>query len=195
MKSNSLVKASAGLGILIATGTVLTSCSEPQPEAVHMPMQTPVTATSQVCDSATVPESYQDDVNNAAKRSGLHPSIIAAIIKTQSNWENMADEPIGDGRGLALLTPQVWDKFGDGDIFNGHHNIAALGDYLEHVSNTVKGKNGIGADETDLVIAALVTGESAVANAGKIPATPGTLRYVDLVNDYADSYKNCAKDL
>ena len=197
MKSNNLVKATAGFGILILAGTVLTSCSEPQPEAAQIPMETtaPATAPSQLCDTATVPESYQDDVNNAAKKSGLHPSIISAIIQTQSNWEIMADEPIGDGRGLALLTPEVWDKYGEGDIFNGHHNIAALGGYLEHVANTVKGKNGIGADETDLVIAALVAGEKAVSRAGEIPATPGTLRYVELVNEYADQFKNCAKDI
>ncbi|MBF6671136.1 hypothetical protein [Glutamicibacter sp. FBE19] len=197
MKPNHLVKASAGIGILILAGSALTSCTEPRQEAAQAPAQStaPASTTKQPCNIATVPQSYQDDVHDAAKKSGLHPSVIAAIIQTQSNWEIMADEPVGDGRSLALLTPEVWDKYGQGDVFNGHHNIAALGGYLEHVADVVKGKNGIGADDTNLVIAALVAGEYAVANAGEIPATPGTLRYVDLVNESAEQYKTCAKDI
>lgn len=199
MKPKSLVRTSAAFGILLLAGAVLTSCTElpSEPTSTSAPVETtaPPTLQNRLCDTATVPDAYKDDVNDAAKKSGLQPSIIAAIIHTQSDWEIMAAVPSGNARGLALLTPGVWEKYGEGNIFNGHDNIAALGGYLEHVADTVKGKNGIGADYTDLVIAALVTGERAVVNAGEIPATPGALRYVELVNKYADRYKNCSKDV
>ena len=199
MKSNGLVKATATLGVLFMLGTGLVSCAEPQRQAdstqtVPQERAEP-TVPSQLCDSLVVPDTYQDDVNNAAKKSGLQPSTIAAIILTQSDWEVTAQEPQGNARGLALLTPTVWNEYGQGDIFNGHHNIAAFGNYLEHLADTVKGKNGIGADYSDLVIAALVAGEHSVVKAGEIPSTPGVLRYVEMVNKYADQYKNCAKDI
>lgn len=185
------------LSVLLFTGTLLTSCAEPREQATFTPSASPSATTESpvaTCDSLAVPNSFQDDVNNAAQKSGLEPSVIAAIITVQSNWQEDAVAPVDDSRGIALTSLEVWEEYGQGNILNGHDHIRTLGVYLKHLADTLEGRHGIGADDTDLVIAAHIAGETAVLNAGEVPAIPEVRTYVNKVKTYAQQIKSCAKD-
>ncbi|MGO2069235.1 transglycosylase SLT domain-containing protein [Glutamicibacter arilaitensis] len=189
-------KMALSLSVLLLAGTLLTSCVEPRDQATFSPSPSnSVAAESPVptCESLKVPQSFQDDVNSAARKSGLEPSVIAAIITVQSNWQEDAVSPVGS-RGIALTSVEVWKEHGQGNILNGHDHIRTLGVYLKHLADTLKGRQGVGADYTDLVIAAHVAGETAVLNAGEVPAIPEVRTYVNKVKAYAEQIKSCAKD-
>lgn len=186
------------LSVLLLAGTALSSCTGsqekttlPPPTVLVTPTPTPTPELS--CESVATPKSHQDDVNNAAKKSGLDPSIIAAIIQTQSNWKVEAVSPVGTGKGLALMSDTVYAEYGEGNIFNVHNAVQALGNYLEHLADTLKGRSGIGADYTDLVIAALIVGEKPVLEAGEVPEIKNVKKYVEKVNTVANQIKSCAQ--
>ena len=202
MKTNTTARMLSILGVLLLASTALSSCTGaekqttfPSPTVLvtSTPTPTPTPTPELSCESVATPKSHQDEVNNAAKKSGLDPSIIAAIIQTQSNWKVEATSPVGTGKGLALMSDTIYAEYGEGDIFNVHNAVQALGNYLEHLADTLKGRSGIGADYTDLVVAALVVGEKPVLEAGEVPDIKSVKKYVEKVNTVANQIKSCAQ--
>lgn len=106
---------------------------------------------------------------DAARRHGVDPLLVHAVITTESAWNPVAVSHKG-ARGLMQLMPETSRRFGVLDPFEPQQNIEGGVRYLawlqRHFSNTQH------------VIAAYNAGEEAVWKYGGVPPYPETQAYV-----------------
>ena len=122
-------------------------------------------------------------------REGVNPSLVRAIIQTESDFRVKAKSQAG-AMGLMQLMPSTARRFGVLDIFNPYQNITGGVKYLKCLSNLFKG-------DISKVIAAYNAGETAVMKYKGLPPFAETRAYVPLVlrrcQDYmmqSDGYFN-----
>ncbi len=126
---------------------------------------------------------YDEIVNNAAVIYGVDPSLIKAVIKTESNFDRYAVSNKG-ASGLMQLIPETASRFGVTDVFDPKANIYGGTQYLSWLMTYFKG-------DIKLVLAAYNAGEHAVEKYNnQIPPYKETINYVKKVFKFLDYYKS-----
>ena len=124
-------------------------------------------------------KTYDPVVRKVAKRHGLEPALIHAIIRAESNYESTAVSPKG-ARGLMQLMPATAKAYGVSDYYDPEENIEGGTKYLKDLIKLYAGKTG-------LVLAAYNAGQEAVKRYKGIPPYPETRDYIKRIQS---GYKN-----
>lgn len=138
-------------------------------------------------NASTIPAEYVQDVQDAARVSGLPAAIIAAQIRAESNWNPKAVSHAG-ARGIAQFMPGTWAGYGGGkDPFDPHAGIAAQGKYMAELYSQAKA-SGLKGDPVDLALAGYNAGWGGVMMVGGIPDNGETAQYVAKIRGFAAVY-------
>ena len=113
-----------------------------------------------------------------AKKNGLAPELVAAVIKQESKFVPNARSPRG-ALGLMQLLPSTGRWMGAHNLLNPEQNIAAGTRYLKYLSDQ------FGGNETK-VIAAYNAGEGNVRRFKGLPPFRETQTYVRNVRRFRD---------
>lgn len=146
---------------------------------------------------ANVPAEYEADVIRAGSICPtVTPSIIAAQIEQESNWNPKAGSGAG-AQGIAQFMPGTWaahglDGDGDGkaDIWNPHDAIWSQGNYMCDLASqveTAKKSGRLTGDTLQLTLAAYNAGLGNVLKYGTIPPFTETKNYVTRIIGLAQS--------
>lgn len=126
---------------------------------------------------------YIDNVVNiAAKDYGIDPSLIKAIIKVESNFDQNIVSSKG-AQGLMQLLPETSNALGVNNPFNIKENIYGG---VRYFKDQLKSFNG----DIALSLAAYNAGPNNVLKYGGIPPFSETQNYVKAVNKYYEIYKS-----
>jgi soluble lytic murein transglycosylase-like protein len=117
---------------------------------------------------------YGAQILAAARRNGLDPALLHAVIQIESGYDARAVSPKG-AAGLMQLMPETARRFGAADRFAPEENLEAGARYLGHLLALFEG-------DLELALAAYNAGEEAVLRHGRaIPPYAETRRYVPAV--------------
>jgi soluble lytic murein transglycosylase len=130
-------------------------------------------------------EEYEGIITQATERFNVDPSLIKAVIKAESNFDQMAVSPKG-AQGLMQLMPPTADAMEVSNPFNPEENIFGGTRYLSLLLKR------FGQDKT-LAIAAYNAGPEAVETHGGVPPFPETESFVAKVLDFHKQYASSAK--
>lgn len=144
-----------------------------------------------------MPAEYEADVIRAGSICQVvTPSIIAAQIDQESNWNPKAGSSAG-AQGIAQFMPSTWasaGKDGDGDgkadIWNPHDAIWSQGNYMCNLASqveTAKKSGKLTGDTLQLTLAAYNAGLGNVMKYGGIPPFMETKNYVTRIIGLAQS--------
>lgn len=144
-----------------------------------------------------VPAEYQSDVIRAGSVCEIvTPSIIAAQIEAESNWNPNAGSPAG-AQGIAQFMPGTWasvgmdgDNDGKADVRNPHDAIWTQGNYMCRLASQVEGykqQGRLAGDTLQLALAAYNAGIGSVLRAGMIPPYSETTNYVKKIMNLAQT--------
>ncbi|MBN1881799.1 MAG: lytic transglycosylase domain-containing protein [Deltaproteobacteria bacterium] len=125
---------------------------------------------------------YDTIINTAAMLYAVDPSLIKAVIKTESNFDPNAMSNKG-ACGLMQLIPETAERFSVTDIFDPRQNIYGGTEYLSYLLNLFKG-------DTELALAGYNAGENAVIKYdNQIPPYKETQNYVKKVLKFWEYYR------
>lgn len=114
------------------------------------------------------------EIVKAARRAGIDPALIHAVIRVESAYNARAVSPKG-AMGLMQVVPGTGHRFGVEDLLKPGANIAAGTLYLSHLMQLFHG-------DLSLALAAYNAGENAVLRHGQqIPPYRETRAYVPRV--------------
>jgi len=114
---------------------------------------------------------YRHQINAAAKRYDLSPTLVRAVIHTESHYNPIAESKAG-AVGLMQLMPATATRYGVYNRKNPEQNIDGGTRFLKDLMKSFD-------NDIELVLAAYNAGENAVKRYGnKIPPYPETERYV-----------------
>jgi hypothetical protein len=159
-----LVIAAALAGVLAAGGATLAMDDPNRPDRYFNP--------------AAVPVKYQDMIVRAGTscpgERAVTPQLVAAMLKTESNFDENLSDPKKDEYGIARWTPSVLkylmpvgQRASDPTPpFSASLSIRAMGDYLCFLSQQVETVPG---DRTTLLAAAYRTSVTKVRAAKGVP--------------------------
>jgi len=130
-------------------------------------------------------EDYEGIITQATRRFNVDPLLVKAVIKAESDFDQMAISPKG-AQGLMQLMPQTADAMEVSNPFNPEENIFGGTRYLSLLLKRFK------QDKT-LAIAAYNAGPEAVKTYGGVPPFPETQSFVAKVLDFHKQYASSAK--
>lgn len=116
---------------------------------------------------------YDDLIRASAKRHGIDPALVKAIIHTESSFDPYARSPAG-AQGLMQLMPSTAQDMGVLNVWDPAQNIEGGVKYLVWLSQRFSDRNQI--------IAAYNAGHANVRRYGGIPPFKQTKDYVRKVN-------------
>ena len=119
------------------------------------------------------PGLYSEPIRLAARKFGVDPNLVRAVIAAESNFNPEAVSPKG-ARGLMQLMPSTASRFGVKDVFDPVENIFGGVRYLRHLLDLFGG-------DLVLALAAYNAGEKIVQKKGGVPGYRETVNYVDRV--------------
>lgn len=141
----------------------------------------PVTGTAPLGGSTLNPSvPYAAQIEAAAARNGVDPTLLAGLIKAESNFDPNAGSPAG-AQGLTQLMPETASSLGVTNPLDPEQAIEG-GARLLHEHLEKFGGN------TELALAAYNAGPGAVEQYGGIPPYPETQSYVKKVLAYAAEF-------
>lgn len=108
-----------------------------------------------------------------AKKNDLSPELVAAVVKTESQFKPMAKSS-RNAQGLMQLVPRTGKWMGANNLMNPAENVRAGTKYLKYLNERFDG-------DENKVIAAYNAGEGNVRKFGGIPPFKETRNYVDRV--------------
>lgn len=118
---------------------------------------------------------YDSYIRDAARRHGVEPALVKAVIQVESNFDPDAVSRAG-ASGLMQLMPGTAAMYslGLGQLFHPRQNIEAGVRHLAYLKTLFP-------NSTDLVLAAYNAGENNVMKYNGIPPFPETVDYVQKV--------------
>lgn len=125
--------------------------------------------------------SYDDVINEAAKRNDLSSSLLKALIHVESYFDPKAVSKKG-AIGLCQIMPQNLERLQISDPFDPWENIMGGARYLKAMLDRFSG-------QLPLALAAYNAGPQAVERYNDIPPYPETKNYVQKVMKYFHLYK------
>jgi peptidoglycan DL-endopeptidase CwlO len=141
----------------------------------------PSTLSPTVAPGATGLEAYRDQVQAAAHKYGLDPTLLAAVAQTESGFNPRAQSQAG-AKGLMQLMDATARGLGVTDSFDPAQSLDGGARFL---SGLLKQFNG----DVRLALAAYNAGPVAVKKYGGIPPYQETQRYVPKVLAQADAFR------
>jgi soluble lytic murein transglycosylase len=123
---------------------------------------------------------YEGIIEQATRRFNMDPLLVKAVIKAESNFDQMAVSRKG-AQGLMQLMPTTADEMEVSNPFNPEENIFGGTRYLSLLLKRFK------QDKT-LAIAAYNAGPEAVETYGGVPPFPETESFVAKVLDFHKQY-------
>jgi len=147
------------------------------PEAITLAVTPPkaMVSTSEVF-RLPLEAAFEGLIHEAAKRFGLSPALIRAVIRAESSFDPGAVSSAG-AQGLMQLMPALAAEMGVANAFDPRQNIMAGAQYL---SALIAGQNG----NVALGLASYNAGPGAVQRYGGIPPFKETQRYVKTILDH-----------
>ncbi len=114
---------------------------------------------------------YAQLIERTARRHGLNPELLHAVVRTESAYNPSAVSSAG-AIGLMQLMPATAKRFNVQDIWDPEQNMRGGATYLRHLLDLFE-------QDLRLALAAYNAGENAVMKYGnRIPPYPETQRYV-----------------
>lgn len=124
---------------------------------------------------------YDRIIKQAAEEHGVDFSLIKAVIRAESDFDQQAVSRVG-AQGLMQLMPETAIDLAVTDPFDPRQNIQAGVRYLKRLLEGFK-------DNVPLALAAYNAGEKAVRHYGRIPPFQETRTFVDRVLGYWNDFK------
>ncbi|HUP62902.1 MAG TPA: lytic transglycosylase domain-containing protein [Thermoanaerobaculia bacterium] len=123
---------------------------------------------------------YGSIIYREAKRNGLAPELVAAMVHTESDFRaGLISHK--SAQGLMQIVPETARILGVNDIFDPQENIAAGTRYFRYLLNRF--------DNEQVALAAYNAGEGNVERFGGVPPFDETQRYIEKVNVRASRYR------
>lgn len=146
------------------------------PEAISRSVAEPVGIVT-TSESFRLPakSAYDELIKEAAKRYGLPPGLIRAVIMAESAFDPLAVSSAG-AQGLMQLMPALSNELGVSDAFDPRENIMAGAQYLSSLLGNQKG-------DVALALASYNAGPGNVERYHGIPPFQETQRYVKKIMD------------
>jgi soluble lytic murein transglycosylase len=132
--------------------------------------------------STTYIRDYEGIIAQASKRFGLEPSLIKAVIKAESNFDDSAVSHKG-AQGLMQLMPHTASDLNVQDPFDPAENIFGGTEYLSRMMRRFN-------NDKKLAVAAYNAGPEAVDNHKGIPPYAETQNFVRRVMGYYQQYSS-----
>jgi len=124
------------------------------------------------CDAIRPPE-IEVVIDRAARREGLRPELLRAVISRESAWRPCALSSKG-AQGLMQLMPETAGMLGVDDPFDPEQNVDGGARFLGYLLGRYNGNLA-------LALAAYNAGPTAVDEAGGVPRIPETMDYVSWI--------------
>jgi hypothetical protein len=126
---------------------------------------------------------YDTIIEKVSGKYNIDSTLVKAIIKAESNFDNKAVSPVG-AKGLMQLMPATAAALQVTDSFHPENNIEGGVRYLRYLFKVFKGN-------LPLVLAAYNAGENTVMRYNNmIPPYRETRNYVKKVLNYLEQYRN-----
>jgi hypothetical protein len=124
--------------------------------------------------------SVKEIIQAAAKRYGVDPTLVDAVVRAESGYNAKAISPAG-AKGLMQLMPATAKSLGVSDAFDPAQNVDGGVQYLKAMLDKYDG-------DASLALAAYNAGPVAVDQYGGIPPYKETQNYVARVLNYRRQY-------
>jgi len=121
------------------------------------------------------PEEVDKAIDAAARRHGVDPNLVRAVVKVESNYNPRAVSRKG-AMGLMQLMPYTAKSLNVGNAFDPNQNVDAG---VRHLKMLLENYNG----NVELSLAAYNAGSGAVSRNGGIPPYRETRDYVKKITD------------
>ncbi len=132
-----------------------------------------------------ITDKFNLEIDSAARKHGLEPSLIKAVIHAESAFKPEVVSSAG-AQGLMQLMPLTQKTYKVNNPYDPLQNIHGGSAYLKHLKSVYS--------SMDVYLAAYNSGETAVEKYGKsIPPFPETREYVRRVKILYSRYQNSVK--
>jgi soluble lytic murein transglycosylase-like protein len=128
---------------------------------------------------------YEGIIVQASQRFKVDPSLVKALIKAESDFDDRAVSNKG-AQGLMQLMPETANAMEVANPFSAEENIFGGTRYLSLLLERFK-------NDEMLALAAYNAGPEAVESYGGVPPFPETESFVAKVLDYYEQYKSGTK--
>jgi|WetSurMetagenome_2_1015567.scaffolds.fasta_scaffold122515_2 hypothetical protein len=141
-----------------------------EPSEADQPVKSKVRSTA---NSDFQTAAYHDIIHEKASTYNVDPSLIKAVIKTESNWNSRAVSRKG-AMGLMQLMPSTANDLNVHNPFDPEENIEGGTKYLKYLLEKFNG-------DLTLAVAAYNAGPNRVEKYGYVPPITETKQYVNRV--------------
>jgi len=135
-----------------------------------------------VIEPAAGANKFDDLINMAAKKYGVDPALVKAVVHAESYFNPNATSRVG-ASGLMQLMPKTAELYGVFDLYSPMKNLDAGVQHLRYLLHRYKNR-------LSYALAAYNAGEKAVRFYNGIPPYRETRRYIKKVIQYKIYYQN-----